>query len=332
MTEATSGTSARTGLQFTSIEEASVTSEIRIHDAEGVAVTVGDEIEMHVPAHPEGPAAQDSRQFGRVLEVRATEPSDTFRPPAVIVGWNHNQRVGEVAAEMFENYCRILVSVAGEKTPAAAVAGTEPRERARSLSTVETAKLIRKALRVAFPATKFSVRSESYSGGSSIDIRWTDGPTSAEVDEVSGGFAGGGFDGSIDLHYYVTSWLSPDGTASPAHSTGTEGSRGSVPGFDYPRPHPDAELVTFGAHYVFTQRETTLDEAAIGRDLCELQGLEFVDLNQREILGAGDRFDLRDHVRNLLARTSIPAGADYAGVRYDPDGATAREWCAIDFA
>ena len=205
------------------------------------------------------------------------------------------------------------------------------REKARSLSTVETAKLIRKALRAEFPATKFSVRSSNYSGGSSIDIRWTDGPTSAEVDAISHGFAGGGFDGSIDLYYYVTSWLSPDGTASPARSTGTEDSRGAFSGFDYPRPHPDAELVTFGAHYVFTQRETTLDRARIGRDLCELQGLEFVDLDQREILGAGDRYALREHVRNVLARTSIPAGAVYAGVHYDHDGATAREWCAISF-
>lgn len=205
------------------------------------------------------------------------------------------------------------------------------RERARSLSTVETAKLVRKALRAEFPATKFSVRSSNYSGGSSIDIRWTDGPTSVEVDEVSSGFAGGGFDGSIDLRYYVTSWLAPDGTASPARSTGTEGSGGAYAGFDYPRPHPDAELVTFGSHFVFTQRETTLDEATIGRDLCELQRIEFVDLNQREILGAGDRFNLRDHVRNMVARTSIPAGAVYAGVHYDHDGATAREWCAIDF-
>lgn len=207
-------------------------------------------------------------------------------------------------------------------------------KQARSIGTVETAKLIRKALRVAFPATKFSVRSSMYSGGSSIDIRWMDGPTSAEVDEVSGGFAGGGFDGMIDLHYYVTSWLSPDGSASPARSTGTEGSCGSVPGFDYPRPHPDAELVAFGAHYVFTNRRTSLDRERIGRDLCKLQWIEFVNLDQRQLLGAGDRNDLRDHVRNLLAQTSIPPGAVYAGVRADDDAAERRPpgaWCAISF-
>ena len=204
-------------------------------------------------------------------------------------------------------------------------------KQARSIGTVETAKLIRKALRAEFPATKFSVRSSMYSGGSSIDVRWTDGPTSAEVKIVSGGFAGGGFDGMIDLHYYVTSWLSPDGTASPARSTGTESSRGSVPGFDYPRPHPDAELVAFGAHYVFNQRKTTLDRERLGRDLCDLQRREFVNMHQRGLLGAGDPRDLREHVERLLAGTVIPAGTVYAGVQRF-EGSDPFAWCAIYFA
>ena len=123
-TEATrSGTSERTGLQFISIEEASMKDEIRIHDAEGVAVTVGDEIEKVVQSHRTGSTPQESRTFGRVLEVR-TEAT-IHKPAAVIVGWNHNQRVGEIDPVVFENFCRVLVSVGGERTPAAAVAGTD---------------------------------------------------------------------------------------------------------------------------------------------------------------------------------------------------------------
>jgi hypothetical protein len=44
------------------------------------------------------------------------------------------------------------------------------------LSCAETAKLVRKVLKTAFQGVKFSVRSDTYSGGASIDIRWTDGP------------------------------------------------------------------------------------------------------------------------------------------------------------
>ena len=123
MRRTTSGTSARMGLQFTPIQEASVTSETRIHDAEGVVVTVGDEIEMAVLSEPTGVPAQGSARYARVVEVRTT--STVHKPAAVVVCWKDNQRVGALDPIVFENFCRVLVSVAGMKTPAAAVAGTD---------------------------------------------------------------------------------------------------------------------------------------------------------------------------------------------------------------
>ena len=35
------------------------------------------------------------------------------------------------------------------------------------------------------PGVRFSVRSESYSGGSSIDIHWSDGPTAKQVEAIA---------------------------------------------------------------------------------------------------------------------------------------------------
>lgn len=72
----------------------------------------------------------------------------------------------------------------------------------KSISLTDTAKLIRETLKVEFPDVKFSVRSKSYSGGSSIDIRWTDGPTSKQVATFTGMFEGASFDGMIDLKSY----------------------------------------------------------------------------------------------------------------------------------
>ena len=46
----------------------------------------------------------------------------------------------------------------------------------------DVAKLIRKELKAAFPGQKFSVRVDRYSLGSSIDVRWTDGPTIKQVE------------------------------------------------------------------------------------------------------------------------------------------------------
>ena len=111
----TSSTNERTecsrALQFTMVEEVKMErNEVRIHDAEGVRVHVGDEIEMVV-------VADQMRRFGRVLDV--------FED-SVAIGWNDSQTRVEMDAITFEDYCRILVSVGGESVVAGVVAGTEP--------------------------------------------------------------------------------------------------------------------------------------------------------------------------------------------------------------
>ncbi|WP_109479903.1 LPD29 domain-containing protein [Paraburkholderia sp. C35] len=80
------------------------------------------------------------------------------------------------------------------------------------LSCAETAKLVRAALKEAFPGVKFSVRSSTYSMGASIRVGWVDGPNTKQVDAVVGGFSGSYFDGSIDYKgsvYHMTT--TPEG-------------------------------------------------------------------------------------------------------------------------
>jgi hypothetical protein len=67
------------------------------------------------------------------------------------------------------------------------------------LSTADTAKLIRAELKKAFPKTTFSVRSKVYSGGSSIRVTWSDGPTDAAVQSLLNRFRGSDFDGMQDM-------------------------------------------------------------------------------------------------------------------------------------
>lgn len=91
---------------------------------------------------------------------------------------------------------------------AASVVGrmTERKRRpVRRFSTAETAQLVRQALAEAFPGQTFSVRSRVYSGGSSVDVHWTDGPTRQEVEQVACRFEGATFDGMIDLKTHHTS-------------------------------------------------------------------------------------------------------------------------------
>jgi len=72
-------------------------------------------------------------------------------------------------------------------------------------SQASAAKLIKAELQEAFPGIKFSVTSDSFSMGDSVDIRWTDGPTTKEVDAISGKYQYGHFDGMTDMYEHTNS-------------------------------------------------------------------------------------------------------------------------------
>lgn len=61
---------------------------------------------------------------------------------------------------------------------------------------------IRKELKSAFPAVKFSVRKERYG---SVLVSWTDGPTIARVEAITDRYVEGHFDGSDDCYKYERS-------------------------------------------------------------------------------------------------------------------------------
>lgn len=100
------------------------------------------------------------------------------------------------------------------------------------ISCADTAKLVRQALKEAFPGVKFGVRSKTYSGGASITVGWTDGPNTKQVEAITGKFAGAYFDGMIDYKGSVTSLL-------------------------------NGEAVRYGADYIFTNRKYS--EAMLAR-------------------------------------------------------------------
>lgn len=115
-------------------------------------------------------------------------------------------------------------------------------------STKECSVLARALLKEAFPGVKFSVRTEHHT---SVNVSWTDGPTTKAVDRVVGHLKAGHFDGMQDLYEY-------DGGNLLANEDGT------------------FEKVRYGAHYVFTQRDVSdewtaevveLFDRTVGRDL-----------------------------------------------------------------
>lgn len=69
-------------------------------------------------------------------------------------------------------------------------------------TTADSAKLIRRALKEAFPEIKFSVRIHSYSMGCSTRVRWSDGPLKADVERIVAKFQSKDFDGMDDSTHY----------------------------------------------------------------------------------------------------------------------------------
>lgn len=72
----------------------------------------------------------------------------------------------------------------------------------RSYTVAGTAQLIREALKVAFPSVKFSVTSDSFAGGTSVSIAYTDGPTRKQIEQVYAPFISGHYNSSEDMYEY----------------------------------------------------------------------------------------------------------------------------------
>ena len=64
------------------------------------------------------------------------------------------------------------------------------------------AKAIKNELKKQFPGIKFSVRSDNFAGGNSVDIEWMDGPTVEEVEQITDKYQYGHFDGMVDMYEY----------------------------------------------------------------------------------------------------------------------------------
>ena len=58
---------------------------------------------------------------------------------------------------------------------------------------------LRRVLARAFPGHSFSVRSDCFAGGDSIDVTWIDGPTAAEVDAIADSFQESDFNSMEDI-------------------------------------------------------------------------------------------------------------------------------------
>lgn len=88
------------------------------------------------------------------------------------------------------------------------------------LSAAEAAKRIRKELHTAFPGVKFSVRSERFSLGSAVSVRYTDGPALTEVEALVATYGGRGYDSGAEVTLYNEGALRLTANGLVVYSTG----------------------------------------------------------------------------------------------------------------
>ena len=87
-------------------------------------------------------------------------------------------------------------------------------------SLTTAAKNIRIELARAFPGVKFSVKTRRFSMGNAIDVHWTDGPISAQVNPIIDQYSAGDFDGMTDSYdYRHNAWVDAFGDAKYVHAT-----------------------------------------------------------------------------------------------------------------
>jgi len=123
------------------------------------------------------------------------------------------------------------------------------------LDTADVSKILKMRLKYLYPDTKFSVRSEKYSMGSSISIHWQDGPIADVIHDLARGYQLKRFDGMIDMETICKGWLCPDGTMETAHIQGTTDSRGIIDEYIADPPCPGAVLCYGGAGYISASRD-----------------------------------------------------------------------------
>lgn len=154
------------------------------------------------------------------------------------------------------------------------------------LTCADTAKLIRKALKEAFPEIKFSVRSSVYAGGASVQVRWFMGPLVAEVETIAKAFSGASFDGMTDSTSYKTHAL-------------------------------DGQPVSFGANYIFCTRDLDADTVDGLADILNRAGRDNwltlagrYGLAQQACAWLTYHMDAREAARSMLQVLADPRFAD----------------------
>lgn len=173
------------------------------------------------------------------------------------------------------------------------------------------AKILRKELKNKFPKTKFSVTTENYTGGCSINVDYTNGPALKEVDDIANKYQGKSFDGMIDMAYYIDLYIDKDGYLNTYKSLGTEDSKGYCPSFENNLPK-GAEFVETSHPYVFVNREYTKEiKTKLIKKICKDFGVEYDEKNEHNLRIPNSCEFIVEKARKVLNKKDLSVFNDF---------------------
>ena len=191
-----------------------------------------------------------------------------------------------------ENDAAQAARVAAENAEMAGARALYPWAKRDASHQANGAANMRRLLGVAFPGVTFRMKSDSYSGGSSIYVSWTDGPIPSDVKAISDQFQDSDFDGMTDMSNY----------------------RDEGEGFRQWMGY--AKYVSESRHVSESITEAVKTFLTAHRDIAEW---EVGDVISRETW-------------QLLNKTAIPAGASVKDLKWEDDNGWVIEFTAPEVA
>ena len=137
-----------------------------------------------ITEHPDADCIAVFETTARGATIRIYD--GTAARPALFEAWRSADKARQRLEEQINNRRERIQrrkDEAGKRTPS---------------EEAQTAAAIRKRLRETFPKVKFSVTCDSFAGGNSVSIHWTDGPITEIVDHITRQYAWGTFDPYTD--------------------------------------------------------------------------------------------------------------------------------------
>jgi len=182
---------------------------------------------------------------------------------------------------------------------------------------VSAAKEIKQLLKKIYPSIKFSVKSDIFAGGDSINVSWNLGPTQSRIQSLIEKYQEGSFDGMTDSYNYESTLVLRE-----------NGEIAKLGGAKYVHAHREYRTQEEIDNYKLPwkeQRKLWDDERSfyhiVGKDICKAANIEYQGLEMcidpsivfcRQVYAYGPN-TLRDCVYQLIQGTDFLDG--YHGIK-----------------